>query len=90
MRRRVMLVAVVLCVCVQVGVAQMPESDLPETNVAAPAAPVAPSRPEASTWGDAGYGTLAVLSNLLYMPAKIVYGTLLALFHSTHGTSVPK
>jgi len=26
-----------------------------------------------SYWGDAGYGTLAVVANVLYMPAKIVY-----------------
>jgi hypothetical protein len=27
-------------------------------------------------WSDAGYGTLAVFTNLLYMPVKFVYGTL--------------
>jgi len=27
-------------------------------------------------WGDAGYGTLAVFSNIFYMPAKVVYAGL--------------
>ena len=27
-------------------------------------------------WSDAGYGVAAVLSNVLYMPAKIIYATL--------------
>ncbi len=31
---------------------------------------------EGSYWSDAGYGTLAVVANLLYMPVKVVYGTL--------------
>jgi ABC-type enterochelin transport system permease subunit len=28
-----------------------------------------------SYWSDAGYGTLAVFANILYMPAKMVYAT---------------
>lgn len=31
---------------------------------------------ESNYWSDAGYGTLAVVANLLYMPAKIVYAML--------------
>lgn len=31
---------------------------------------------ENSYWGDAGYGTLAVFANLLYMPVKVVYAGL--------------
>jgi hypothetical protein len=27
-------------------------------------------------WSDAGYGTLAVFTNVFYMPVKFVYGTL--------------
>ncbi|HLK12207.1 MAG TPA: hypothetical protein VKW76_12585 [Candidatus Binatia bacterium] len=30
----------------------------------------------AGSWEDAGWGTLAVLSNVVYMPAKVVYATL--------------
>ena len=30
----------------------------------------------AAFWEDAGWGTLTVLSNVLYMPAKLVYATL--------------
>lgn len=26
-------------------------------------------------WSDAGYGTLCVIANILYMPAKVVYAT---------------
>jgi hypothetical protein len=39
-----------------------------------------PARADASgSWEDAGWGTLAVLSNTVYMPAKVVYATLGAL-----------
>ena len=31
---------------------------------------------ETNYWSDAGYGTLAVFANVLYMPAKVVYSTL--------------
>jgi len=31
---------------------------------------------ESSYWSDAGYGSLAVLTNVLYMPTKVVYATL--------------
>lgn len=31
---------------------------------------------ESSYWGDLGYGSVAVLCNLLYMPAKLTYGLL--------------
>lgn len=31
---------------------------------------------EGSYWSDAGYGTLSVFANLLYMPVKFVYGGL--------------
>jgi len=44
-------------------------------QVAQPAA-AAPRTRESSYWGDAGYGALAVLSNILYMPAKAVYAGL--------------
>jgi hypothetical protein len=36
-----------------------------------------PARADAAgTWEDAGWGTLAVLSNAVYMPAKVIYATL--------------
>jgi hypothetical protein len=31
---------------------------------------------QASYWEDAGWGTLTVLTNLIYMPAKLTYATL--------------
>jgi hypothetical protein len=31
---------------------------------------------ETHYWSDAGYGTLAVFANVLYMPVKVVYSTL--------------
>jgi len=31
---------------------------------------------DSNYWSDAGYGTLAVVVNILYMPVKVVYGTL--------------
>jgi hypothetical protein len=36
-----------------------------------------PARADAAgSWEDAGWGTLAVLSNAVYMPAKVIYATL--------------
>lgn len=41
------------------------------------AAVVASPRPAAAAvWEDAGWGTLTVLTNVVYMPVKIVYATL--------------
>lgn len=65
MRRMLVLAAVTLCLWSQVVVAEIQESGTKESQ--------ASSSP--STWSDAGYGSLAVLTNLLYMPLKIVYGT---------------
>ena len=64
MRRMVVLAAVAVCVWSQLAVAEIQESGTKESTASSP-----------STWSDAGYGSLAVLTNLLYMPAKIVYGT---------------
>jgi hypothetical protein len=36
----------------------------------------ADSAKENNYWGDGGYGTLAVVSNLFYMPVKVVYASL--------------
>ncbi len=52
MVRRVAVIAVVLCLRLQVALA---DGDYPS---------------------EAGYGVLAVATNLLYMPAKLVYATL--------------
>ncbi len=67
MMRRLVLVAVTLCLWSQVAVAEIQESGIKE--------PPAATSSEFS-WGDAGYGSLAVLTNFFYMPAKIVYGSL--------------
>lgn len=67
MVRMVVLVAVTVGLCAQLAVAEIQESG----TTGAPA-----SVSSQSIWSDAGYGSLAVLSNVLYMPAKIVYGTL--------------
>jgi hypothetical protein len=42
----------------------------------AQAAQVTGGTKENNYWGDAGYGTLAVFANLLYMPVKVVYASL--------------
>ena len=39
-------------------------------------APAAENSKESNFWGDAGYGTLAVFANVLYMPVKVVYAGL--------------
>jgi hypothetical protein len=72
MMRRMVLATMTLCLWVQTGVAQTPGLVSQELPAAAPAAASAPA---ATTWDDAGYGTLAVFANLLYMPAKIVYSS---------------
>ena len=65
MMRRVAVAAVTLCLWSQVAVAEIRESGTQE----------APAAASGSAWSDAGYGTLAVLTNILYMPAKIVYAS---------------
>jgi hypothetical protein len=54
MVRRVIAVAMGLCLTAQVALAGE----------------------EGSYWADAGYGVLAVVANVFYMPAKIVYASL--------------
>jgi hypothetical protein len=44
--------------------------------VLAQVAEAAGNEKETNYWSDAGYGTLAVFTNILYMPVKLVYGTL--------------
>ncbi len=68
MMRRVVLVAVTLCLWLHTAVAEIETSGPKEQPAAAPSSN--------STWSDAGYGSLAVLTNIFYMPAKVVYGTL--------------
>ena len=67
MVRKVLAVVVVVGLWSQLAVAEIPESGTQDAQ---------PGKSSNSTWSDAGYGSLAVLSNLFYMPAKIVYGTL--------------
>lgn len=42
----------------------------------ASAATAAATEKETHYWSDAGYGTLSIFANLLYMPVKFVYGGL--------------
>ena len=51
---------VVVALCVFVRTAHAATNEKQQTNY----------------WSDAGYGTLAVLANVLYMPVKVVYSTL--------------
>jgi hypothetical protein len=66
MMRKVALVAVVVCLWSQVAAAEIRESGVKES----------PPASSDSTWSDAGYGSLAIVTNILYMPAKIVYSSL--------------
>jgi len=66
MRRMLVLAVVTLCLWSQMAVA----GDIQESGTRDSQASSLPT-----TWSDAGYGSLAVLTNLLYMPLKIVYGT---------------
>jgi hypothetical protein len=52
--------AVVVALCLLAHAGHAAETEKKETNY----------------WSDAGYGTLAVLANVLYMPTKVVYSTL--------------
>ncbi len=65
--RRLILAAVTLCLWSQVAVAEIRESGTDGPSKAAASD---------STWSDAGYGTLAVVTNIFYMPAKFVYASL--------------
>ena len=67
MMRRVVLAAVTLCLWSQVAVAEIRESAAEEG--------AAPASASSFNWGDAGYGTLAVVTNIFYMPAKLVYAS---------------
>jgi hypothetical protein len=66
MMRELVWVAVMLCLSCQVAVAEIRESGTEATAAAASSE---------STWSDAGYGTLAVVANVFYMPVKIVYAS---------------
>ena len=65
MVRKMMLVLVVLCLVLQTAQAAETTANTKETT-----------KDSSSYWGDAGYGTLAVFANLLYMPVKVVYASL--------------
>jgi len=69
MRRTVAFLVVTACLTVQVARAQLSE----EPAEHAPIASNSSSESNGNYWGAAGYGTLAVLANVLYMPAKLVY-----------------
>lgn len=66
MMRKLVWAAVVLCLSYQAAVAEIRESGTEQPAAAASSE---------SPWSDAGYGTLAVVSNILYMPVKIVYAS---------------
>jgi hypothetical protein len=64
MVRKMVLVGVVLCMLGQA------------VQVAGQTVAANNEQQESSYWGDAGYGTLAVFANVLYMPVKVVYASL--------------
>jgi len=59
---------VVLLVMVVWVVAQVARAEIREEPAERP-----PAASDSSYWSTAGYGTLAVVANLFYMPAKMVY-----------------
>ena len=71
MKRIASMVTVALLMMVQVAAAEIREA--PPAATAEPAARPAAAKSELSYWGDAGYGSLAVITNIFYMPAKICY-----------------
>jgi hypothetical protein len=64
MLRRMVLVGLLLCVVSRGVVAET--KDAADTK----------GTKETSYWGDAGYGVVCVVANVLYMPAKVVYATI--------------
>ena len=64
MVRRMLLVGLLLCVMAGGVVAQTEEGAATKETQ------------QTSYWGDAGYGVVCVVANVLYMPAKIVYATI--------------
>lgn len=69
MVRKMALIGVVVCLWTHVVMAQSPREG--GTSGATPAASATPA--ERGIWSDAGWGVLAVVSNIFYMPAKLVY-----------------
>ncbi len=68
MVRKMMMVLVALCLLLQTAQAAETAGSSKESTKG--------GTESSSYWGDAGYGTLAVLTNLLYMPVKVVYASL--------------
>jgi len=71
MMRRMLLVGLV--VCLLSGTAPAAGADEPGTMAGGASTP---SSKEPHYWSDAGFGFVAVIANIVYMPAKVVYGTL--------------
>lgn len=70
MKRKV--VWTIACLAVLTGVARGEIAEKPGSTTTG-----VPTRTARSDyWSDAGWGSLAVLTNLLYMPAKVVYAVL--------------
>jgi hypothetical protein len=63
MLRRMLVVGVMVCVVSQTARAQTANANAQE------------AKESGSYWSEAGYGTVCVLANVFYMPAKVVYAT---------------
>jgi len=68
MLRRIVLVGVVVGLWGHLALAEIQESGVASTATT--------SERSESVWGNAGYGVLAMVTNLVYMPAKFVYAGL--------------
>ncbi len=65
---RMVVVGALLCALSGGAVAEIQETPAGEGSTSAATHP--------SYWSDAGYGSLAILSDIFYMPAKVVYAGL--------------
>ena len=63
--RTIVVLTMVICLSSQVALGEIRESGTQD-----------PPTSEPSVWSTAGYGVLCVATNILYMPAKVVYAGL--------------
>jgi len=75
MMRRMLLVGLVVCLLSGTTLAAGADDTNTMGGSGATGAPAASSK-ESRYWSDAGFGFAAVIANIVYMPAKVVYGTL--------------
>jgi len=76
MMRRLLLVGLVVCLLSATARAGGMSDTSAAGGAGTASGAAATSAKEPHYWSDAGFGFVAVIANIVYMPAKVVYGTL--------------